>query len=79
MPRAWSVLASYEDADGARCVDVFRREDGSFGFEAFRRDAEDQGAWFVTGHYSALRHASREAAEIAALAAVGWLRIGQSR
>ena len=57
----------------------FRREDGSFGFEAFRRDAEDRGAWFVTGHYSALRHASREAAETAALAAVGWLRIGSSR
>ena len=79
MARDWSVLASYENADGARCVDIFRREDGSFGCEAFRRDAEDRGAWFVTGHYSALRHASREAAETAALAAVGWLRIGSSR
>ena len=74
MAREWSVLASYEDAQRTRCVDIFRRADGSFGFEAFRRDAEDCGVWFVTGHYSGLRHASRDEALAAAAASVGWLR-----
>lgn len=74
MARDWSVLASYEDAEGARCVDIFRRADGSFGFEAFRRDPEDRGGWFVAGYYSSLRHASRDAALAAAQASVGWLR-----
>ena len=28
---------------GMRCVDLFRRPDGTFGYEEFRRDPEDQG------------------------------------
>ena len=27
------VLASFESTDGSHCVDVFVREDGSFGFD----------------------------------------------
>jgi len=74
MAREWSVLVSHEDAEGSRCVDIFRRADGSFGFEAFRRDPEDRSGWFVTGYYSGLRHASRDEALAAAMASVGWLR-----
>ena len=42
---SWLVLASWESADRFRCVDIFRRPDGSFGFDEFRRDPEDMGAW----------------------------------
>ena len=60
------VLSSLEDEDGTRCVDVFRRSDGSFGFKEFRRDPEDGGRWTLVADYSdwrfispgeALRHA----------------------
>ena len=38
---SWVVVASIENPQHDRCVDVFTRPDGSFGFEEFRRDAED--------------------------------------
>jgi hypothetical protein len=74
--RDWTPLDSIESADGARCVDIFVRADGSFGFEDFRRDAEDGGVWFITGHYAALRFATRAAAEVRARGTVAWLRAG---
>lgn len=67
------VLRSIETADGARCVDIFRRPDGSFGFETYRRDAEDSAGWFAIGHHAGTRYASAEAALAAARAAVPWL------
>src|SRR4051812_7314670 len=36
---AVEVLHSEEDTEGARCVDIFVRPDGSFGFKEFRADA----------------------------------------
>lgn len=69
----WVVLASLENAEANRCVDIFRRPDGSFGFEEFRRDVEDRGAWTPVQFFSGLRHDSREAALDAARRAVRWL------
>ena len=45
IDKSWTVLASLETEDGPRCVDLFRRPDGTFGYEEFRRDPEDQGVW----------------------------------
>ncbi|WP_282607029.1 hypothetical protein [Pelagibius sp. Alg239-R121] len=33
------------------CVDVFRRPDGTYGFDEFRRDPEDNRGWYAIGHY----------------------------
>ena len=71
------MFASLEDTDHTRCVDLFRRPDASFGFEEFRRDVEDQGAWTPVAHYSGAAFPSREAAEDAALGTVGWLTPAQ--
>ena len=35
------VVQSFNLDGGSRCVDVFLRPDGSFGFEEYRREAED--------------------------------------
>jgi len=35
-----TVLAPFESADRMQCVDVFRRGDGSFGFEGFRSELD---------------------------------------
>lgn len=67
------VLWSRENGDGTHCVDLFRRADGSFGFESFRRDPEDQGRWTVLGHFSALRYDSEGDAQRAAIRAIPWL------
>ena len=45
IDKSWVVLRSIENREHDRCADLFRRADGSSGFEEFRRDVEDAGAW----------------------------------
>ena len=58
------------------CVDLFRRPDGSFGFEEFRRDPEDGRGWYSIGHHGDRRFETQEAAADAAVESVGWLDAG---
>ena len=67
------VMQSINDADGLRCVDVFARPDGSFGFEEYRRDVEDPHGWRAIGGHDAMRFDTAEAAFEAALKRVRWL------
>ena len=77
MPRridkSWVVLRSIENGEHDRCVDLFRRSDGSFGFDEFRRDVEDAGAWTPVAYYSGRTYSSQDAALSAAIQAVSWL------
>ena len=66
------VLASLENAHGDYCVDVFRRDDGSFGFEECRRDPEE-GRWRSLQRYSSLIFASEAEALAQARMRVPWL------
>jgi hypothetical protein len=70
---SWLVFDSVENDAHDRCVDLFSRPDGSFGFEEFRRDVEDQGNWTPVSYFSGRSFASRDAAWRAALSAVRWL------
>jgi hypothetical protein len=70
------VLASTDSPDGSRCVDVFVRDDGTFGFEEFRRDAEDLRGWFPVGGHLARVFGSEADARRAAASAVPWLAGG---
>jgi len=74
LDKSWVVLDSIENGEHDRCVDLFRRPDGSFGFEEFRKDAEDAGAWTPVRYYSGVAYPSRDAALAAAAKAVVWLR-----
>lgn len=67
------VLRSINTPDGGRCVDIFIRPDDTFGFEEFRRDAEDLGGWFPIGGYGDWSFTTAEDAFHQALAAVPWL------
>ncbi len=67
------VLRSIETDDGGRCVDLFVRPDGTFGFEEYRRDSEDRRGWFPIGGYAAKSFATEPEARAAALATVPWL------
>lgn len=73
IQKDWVVLASIENAEHDRCVDLFRRPDGSFGFEEFRRDPEDAGAWTPVQFFAGMRFATRDEAMEAARRAVAWL------
>lgn len=67
------VLASIGNGEPDRCVDLFGRPDGGFGFEAFRRDVEDAGLWTAVADHSVAAYGSKEAALTAAIDAVGRL------
>jgi len=43
IDKSWTVFVSVENSENDRCVDIFSRPDGSYGFEEFRRDVEDGG------------------------------------
>ena len=61
-----------QNAAGDYCIDIFRREDGTFGFEEYRRDPEDR-RWFSLQRYSGLVFESEDGALAKARATVAWL------
>jgi hypothetical protein len=67
------VLASLEADGGDRCVDIFQRPDGTFGFEEYRRDSEDGRGWFRIGSFGDEAFASEGCARTAATKALPWL------
>ena len=67
------VIRSIEAPGGQFCVDLFRRPDGSFGFELYRREPEDSHGWYAIGHYGDQRFPDVAAVERAAVLAVPWI------
>lgn len=67
------VVSSIENPEGSRCVDIFVRPDGTYGFEEWRSDPEDCGIWHPLGLYSHGVYGTKEDAIAAARAAVAWL------
>ena len=73
IDKSWVVLRSIENGEHDRCVDLFRRPDGSFGFDEFRRDVEDAGAWTPVAYHSGAAYSSMDDALGAAVKVVAWL------
>jgi len=73
IDKSWIVFDSIETGDGTRCVDLFSRPDGTYGFEEFRRDPEDAGLWTPVHYFSGKQFARKENALAAALRVVPWL------
>lgn len=72
------VIASFESPDGTHCVDIFTREDGSFGFEEFRGESDGAARWQSLGKHDSLVFASGAAALSAAQDRVPWLSKSES-
>lgn len=67
-----TVVLSLEDPEGMRCVDIFVRADGTFGFKEFRRDPEDSGRWSLVADYSGVIYKTKNEALQGATATIGW-------
>ena len=67
------VLRSLETPDGAHCVDLFRRKDGSYGFEIYRRDAEELSSWFAIGGFAEQRFSTESDALFTATRHAPWI------
>ncbi len=72
MAHVNTVLKSVNTPDGGRCVDIFLRPDGTFGFEEFRRDVEDPSGWFPIGEHKEKSFDSEQGAFDQAEASVSW-------
>ena len=69
-----TVVLSQNNDNQTRCVDIFKRADGSFGYEEYRRDPEDNRGWYPIGGYAARSFVSSTAAETHAKAYIDWFR-----
>jgi GNAT superfamily N-acetyltransferase len=78
-PAAPRVVASFDSPSGDHCVDIFLRADGTFGFEEYRRDAEDMRGWFSLHRYAGLAFATDRDALAEARAKVAWMSEYQGR
>ena len=67
------VLHSFNLDGETQCVDIFRRPDGTYGFEEYRRDPEDGRGWFAIGAYSMQSFESATDALANAKANIRWL------
>jgi hypothetical protein len=68
-----AVLVSFEAADGVQCVDIFKRDDGTFGFEQYRGEFDSSSRWQSLNRYSQLSFVSGEQALSVAKQRVSWL------
>jgi len=73
IDKSWTVFVSVENLDHDRCVDIFSRPDGSYGFEEFRRDVEDGGRWTPVQYFSGVAYVSSAEALDTAERCVPWL------
>ena len=67
------VVRSIYNADKSLCVDVFQREDNTFGFEEYRRDSETNEGWYKVGFFGDNIFSSEEEAYKNACKSVVWL------
>jgi hypothetical protein len=73
IDKSWTVFVSIENFEHDRCVDIFSRADGSYGFEEFRRDVEDAGQWTPVQYYSGVAYRSAGDVLNTAERCVSWL------
>jgi len=66
------VIRSYNLDGDSQCVDIFRRPDGTCGFEEYRRDPEDGRGWFAIGDYSSRSFDGESDAVASAKTSISW-------
>lgn len=69
---SWRVKSSIQSEVADRCVDIFSRPNGTYGFEEFRRDPEDMGTWTPVSYFSDTEYSSEADALNAARRLVVW-------
>ena len=67
------VLNSIENLNGDRCLDVFELDNGTFGFEEFRKEPESKTGWVMVGCYSDGIYKTQSLAFLEAQKRVWWL------
>ena len=67
------VVDSINSPEGDHCVDIFLREDGTYGFEEYRRDVEDMKGWYSLHRHAGEVFATQREALARARGRVAWM------
>ena len=67
------VIRSINNINESLCVDIFQREDKTFGFEEYRRDLENNDGWYKVGSFGEIVYANQDDAYKSAIKNVIWL------
>ncbi len=67
------IVRSINNTDKSLCVDIFQREDNTFGFEEYRRDSETNEGWYKVGFFEDNIFSSEDEAYKNACKSVVWL------
>ena len=74
FPMPKKVLESLHNRAADHCIDIFVRDDGTFGYEEYRRDYEDGSGWFSLKRYGHQDFETKDQALTKAQTTVQWLR-----
>ena len=67
------VIRSINNSDESLCVDIFQREDKTFGFEEYRRDKETNEGWYKINSYGNVVYSTEKKACRHACKNIPWL------
>ena len=68
------VIRSINNSDQSLCVDIFKRNDNTFGFEEYRRDKETYEGWYKVNIYEHNIYLTEKEAFANACKYIHWLR-----
>ena len=69
-----TVILSVNNDEGHLCVDIFIRENKTFGFEEYRKDPENIDGWYKIGNYSDKIYKNQKEAYNNACKNILWLK-----
>ena len=68
-----TVIFSVNNDEGNLCLDIFIRENKTFGFEEFRKDPENINGWYKIGNYADKIYFNQKEAYENAVKKIRWL------
>ena len=68
------IIRSINNSDKSLCVDIFKRDDKTYGFEEYRRDKETYEGWYKVNMYEQNIYQTEKEAFADACKYVYWLR-----
>ena len=67
------VIQSINNYESNLCIDFFSRNNGTFGYEEFRRDPENTSGWYKVGYFANKVFSSKDEAYNDAVKRISWL------
>ena len=68
------VVRSINNSDQSLCVDIFKRNDKTYGFEEYRRDKETYEGWYKVNIYEHKTYLTEKEAFANACKYIHWLK-----